>query len=284
MPVTVNGEKIEESVIHNEIERLRPDYEKTFPSQSAEETEQTLIEWSRENVIERVLLAQKAKAEIADEPEKVEKIFEGMKNRFQEAAQKFEQLEALGEEKLKEVITQQMRVGKLLEQVRKDAPKPTEEEMMEYFEQNRDRFKTPLRVHIAHMVKHVNWQMNPDSAKIILQQAKAELQSGVMFEALVRRYSDCPENDGDLGYVSPGIMVKEFEDIVFNLAPKQVSDIFKTRFGFHIAKCYDRKEPQPLEFDKVKDSIEKELTAGKQEKAVENFIDELKEKAAIEID
>jgi len=53
MAFIVNGERIEDSVIKQEVERLRPDYERVFVDQEPKERETQLLDWSRENVISR---------------------------------------------------------------------------------------------------------------------------------------------------------------------------------------------------------------------------------------
>ena len=62
MAFVVNGEKIEDLAIKGEIERLRPDYERVFADQEPAEREAQLLDWSKENVIERVLINQEAKS------------------------------------------------------------------------------------------------------------------------------------------------------------------------------------------------------------------------------
>ena len=47
MALIVNGEKIEDSAIQQEAERLRPDYERVFADQETEEREAQLLDWSR---------------------------------------------------------------------------------------------------------------------------------------------------------------------------------------------------------------------------------------------
>ena len=58
MTLIVNGEKIEDSLIQQEVERLRPHYEKVFRDQDPKEQKAQLFDWSRENVIERLLINQ----------------------------------------------------------------------------------------------------------------------------------------------------------------------------------------------------------------------------------
>ena len=60
MAIIVNGERIEESQIRAEKERMRPRYRETFTEQTPEEQEAQLQEWAQENLIEQVLLRQAA--------------------------------------------------------------------------------------------------------------------------------------------------------------------------------------------------------------------------------
>ena len=55
MTLIVNGEKIEKTEIQQETERLRPRYEEVFADKDAKERESQLLEWSQENVVERVM-------------------------------------------------------------------------------------------------------------------------------------------------------------------------------------------------------------------------------------
>jgi len=60
MAFTVNGELVEDSVIRAEASSLRPRYQEVAQNMDPIEAEMQLREWSRENVIERVLLRQEA--------------------------------------------------------------------------------------------------------------------------------------------------------------------------------------------------------------------------------
>ena len=96
------------------------------------------------------------------------------------------------------------------------------------------------------------------------------------------KYTDCPDSGGDLGYVVRGQLVEEFEDVVFHLNVDQVSDVFRTRFGFHIAKLYDRQPPAIPPLKAIRGQIVDEVKEQKREQALGDYLDALRSKAMVE--
>ena len=283
MTLIVNGEKIEDSLIQQEVERLRPHYEQVFRDQDPKEQRAQLFDWSRENVIERVLVNQEAKNIDAGIPQaRIESALEQVKKQYQNQGQSPQQLSAEDEEKIKEDIKSQMRVEWMLQDVCKDIPGPSEKAVLEFYNENKEQFKSAEQVRVAHIVKHINWQTDEATAHNIIRKAQDALKNGAVFETLVAKYSDCPENGGDLGYITRGQMVEEFEDVVFNLGVNEASDVFRTRFGFHIAKLYDRKPAVIPAIKEVKKQVVSELKGQMRSKAIDEFVDRLKSKAKIE--
>jgi peptidyl-prolyl cis-trans isomerase SurA len=68
------------------------------------------------------------------------------------------------------------------------------------------------------------------------------IQNGEDFESLAREFSEDPSREfgGDLGYISRGSMLKEIEDVAFNLETGEVSKPFWSSSGLHIVKLEDR--------------------------------------------
>jgi len=283
MALIVNGERIEDSAIKQEVERLRPDYEQVFKDQSKEEREAQLLDWSRENVLERVLIDQEARKNAPEISEQeVESAFAELKGRYEDIQQLYRDFHTTDEREVKEQIKLLMRVERRLEEVCKNLPEPSEAEIRQYYEENQEQFTYGEQARVAHIVRYVNWQSGEEVAYEAIKQAKEELDRGVPFEVVVDKYTDCADSGGDLGIVMRGQMVEEFEDVVFSLAAGQVSDIFRTRFGYHIAKVYDRKPPTVAKLEEVRAEILKALRERMQEQAINDFIDGLKSKARIE--
>ncbi|MHC4571584.1 MAG: peptidylprolyl isomerase [Planctomycetota bacterium] len=283
MTLFVNGEKIEDWQVQQEVERLRPSYEKTFADMPDKERQAQLLDWSRENVIEKVLINQQAQNNSEQIPKaKVETAFNEIKNNCGGSEQLHKEFGTDNENEIKEHIELHMKVERLLQDVYKDIPEPSQEDILKFYEKNKEQFKSAEQVRVAHIVKHINGFTDEAAAFNAIRKAHDELTKGAVFEKLVTKYSDCPDNGGDLGYITRGQMVEEFEDVVFNLGANEVSGVFQSRFGFHIAKIYDRKSPVLRALEEVQDCIVNELREQRQRKAINEFIDRLKSKAKIE--
>lgn len=71
--------------------------------------------------------------------------------------------------------------------------------------------------------------------------ALQRIQDGEAFEIIATQMSDCPSGAmGELlGAIVPGQMVQPFEQVIFALTEGEVSPIFETEFGYHIAWRYN---------------------------------------------
>jgi parvulin-like peptidyl-prolyl isomerase len=70
-----------------------------------------------------------------------------------------------------------------------------------------------------------------------------DLKKGASFEKIAKEKSECPskKRGGSLGWFGRGKMVPEFEKAAFSLKKGELSDIVKTRFGYHIITVTDTK-------------------------------------------
>jgi peptidyl-prolyl cis-trans isomerase C len=65
---------------------------------------------------------------------------------------------------------------------------------------------------------------------------KAQIEKGSSFAELAKKHSKCPsgKEGGDLGEFSPGMMVPEFDKVVFSAEVGKVQGPVKTQFGYHL--------------------------------------------------
>ena len=282
MAIIVNGEKIEDSAIKQEVERLRPDYERVFSEQDPKEREAQLFDWSKENVIERVLINQEAQKNGGKIPEEeIESALAKIKEQYTDTKELYKALGVKDDAGIKEQIEMQMRVEQTLSEVCKDLPDPPKADIKEYYDKNSEQFKTSESARVAHIVKYVNWQTDEETAYNAIKEAHEELKNGAAFEAVVDKHTDCADNGGDLGTFPRGQMVEEFEHIVFSMAVGSVSEVFPSRFGFHIAKLLDRKAAEPAPLDEVREPIKERLAELARNEAIEKHLNGLRMKATV---
>ena len=134
----------------------------------------------------------------------------------------------------------------------------------------------------AHIVKNVDDKSDEATAREAMRKVEEEIARGDAFEDVADRHSDCPGNGGDLGYFARGQMVDEFDEVVFNMEPGGLSEVFRTSFGFHIAKLHEKKPAHLRNLQQAAEEIKEELLRRKHTKAVEDFVDRLKAAAEVQ--
>lgn len=168
---------------------------------------------------------------------------------------------------------------KLLSSIKKEVAPVTEEDIKLYFEENKAQFQTRKQIKARHIL------LNDEAeAKKVLKEAKAP---GADFAALAEKYSQdraTKNRGGDLGYFSPGRMVRQFEDVAFSLEkPGEISDVVKSPFGYHIIKLEDKKAAEPKSLAQVKGQIRRRISAQRRNEAQEEFLEEIKSRTQVEI-
>ncbi len=287
MALVVNGEVIDTATLSREAEGLRQRFERLSEEQrsqiatDAENLQRTAIEWARENVIEQTLLRQKAltdtRALDADALEgKVQQIVarQGGPDKLKEAG--------LNEASIRRDVEVRLKVDRLIESVTAKARQPKPKELAEAYRRQKQRFRTSEMIQAAHIVKHVENGVTPREAREAAEAIYKKLESGTAFSELADGESDCPGNGGDLGYFARGKMVQEFEDVVFGLPVGGTSGVFRTDFGYHIAKVLDRRPEGYRSFSEVRQELRQELLNERRTKLLEDYVDRLRESAQIE--
>lgn len=76
------------------------------------------------------------------------------------------------------------------------------------------------------------------------EELKNKILAGESFADVAKQFSSCPSSreGGDLGEFGPGMMVREFDEVVFSAEVNKVHGPVKTQFGYHLLEITSRTE------------------------------------------
>jgi len=273
----VNGEYIEEVAIRQERDLIRRRLREQTPEETGLAIETKALEWAQDNVIERVLLRQAALRYTASEPSPDQSAVTGETG----CATAPSHQSLIAHQSLTEGAPTDWRLAKLLESVTRDVPRPQTREVSDFYRKNQALFFRPECAHASHIVKNVDEGTTEAEARAAIETVAAELRKGRLFAELAEEYSDCPGGGGELGWFARGQMVEEFDAVVFALRPGDVSGIFQSPFGFHLAKLHQRRLAGILPLPEVYNRVEEMIVNRRREEVAACFLDELRAKAEI---
>ena len=104
---------------------------------------------------------------------------------------------------------------------------------------------TVMQTHSRHILLRPGGQLSQTAARAQLAEYKRQIEAGKAdFAKLAREHSqDASGPDGgDLGWVSPGMFVPEFEEVMNKLQLGQIADPMVSRFGVHLIQVLERRE------------------------------------------
>jgi len=167
-----------------------------------------------------------------------------------------------------------------LNQLRQTVP-VSDDELKARYQQDIQQYQVQNRVHVEHiLLMTVNSKTDAEieevrkKAEDVLKQA----QKGANFEDLAKKHSEDPgskDKGGDLGWLTQGQTVAEFEKTAFSLEKGKISGLVKTQYGFHIIKVLDKENAHTKPFEEVKDSIKTQMMLSKSDRQASDVADQL---------
>ena len=136
-----------------------------------------------------------------------------------------------------------------------------------------------------HILLKTSPDLSDDEARQKLEQLRQRIQAGEDFAALARTHSDDKGSGvrgGELGWVSPGMLVPEFEQELQALQTDQISAPFKTQFGWHIVQALERRQgPASSETERAR--VREALFRRRSDEEWEQWLRRLRDEAYVEI-
>ena len=156
---------------------------------------------------------------------------------------------------------------------------------------NRDGVKAKLagapveQTHVRHILMFVS-DLTPESEVVSrLNDIKHRIESGAADFATMARLTSVDNSatrGGDIGWISPGESVPEFEAAMNMLAAGEISEPVRTQFGYHLIQVIDRRKAQ-ASADRSRLAARMALREKKLAEAVYNWQREMRDRAYVEI-
>jgi peptidyl-prolyl cis-trans isomerase SurA len=143
---------------------------------------------------------------------------------------------------------------------------------------------TVTQTHARHILLRPSGQLSQTAARAQLAEYKRQIEAGKAdFAKLAREHSQDasgPEG-GDLGWVSPGMFVPEFEEVMNKLQLGQLADPLVSRFGVHLIQVLERREA-PVSERELRDLARNQLREKKYEETYQLWAQEIRGRAYVE--
>ena len=136
---------------------------------------------------------------------------------------------------------------------------------------------------MRHILVRVNEVTSESEAKAKIDRVKDRIDGGAKFadQAKVNSEDASSGKGGDLGWVSPGDTVPEFEQAMMKLKPGEMSAPVRTPFGWHLILVEERRTQDVTEARR-RDQARSAIRARKSDEQFTEFMRQVRDKAYVE--
>jgi len=138
--------------------------------------------------------------------------------------------------------------------------------------------------HARHILIKVNEVTSEAGAKTKIERVRDRIESGAKFEDQARLSSEdgSASKGGDLGWISPGDTVPDFERAMEKLKIDEVSPPVRTPFGWHLIQVLERRT-QDVTAERRREQARSAIRQRKSEEAFQDWVRQMRDRAYVEI-
>jgi peptidyl-prolyl cis-trans isomerase SurA len=282
---TVDEEIITFSELKEKLAPVIEHYNKIYSGKELEDIlKKTKEDTLNELIEEKILLINAEKSNIEVTEEEVDRYIEELKGSFSTPEEFYAEIEKDGITlaDLKEKTKSRIKISKFIKLVIFKDVRITEEEIANFYEENKDSFLMPGQVRISHIL--IKTSGNNDAEKRI-EEIFQKLESGGDFSTLAKLYSEGPNasSGGDLGFVYMEELHPQIKEAITKIEVGKYTKPILTPAGYHIIKLEARKLPQYKPISEVKDLIREKLYNLKMGEAYKTWMEKAKKDVEIVI-
>jgi hypothetical protein len=182
-----------------------------------------------------------------------------------------------------EEMTERAAIRRAERHLTRHVPRPSRQEVQRIYQDNPSMFHQPERWLVSQIVRLAEGEEERQAAREALAPALDELRRGKPFAVTAERYSDCKGGGGTLGWLMRGDTVPEFEENVFLLNRRRVSDIFETTFGLHIAIVQDYKPAGLQPLDEIRLELARRIFDDRRQSVLDQALEEIFRGATVQV-
>jgi peptidyl-prolyl cis-trans isomerase C len=242
---TIDGEKITLEEFNRELDRIPANMKMLVLTQSGKQN------FLDRYIVKRLLMEEAKKENIEKEKEYQDRLVD---------------------------IREQLLIESLLKKKVTTNINPTDAELKDYYEKNKDKFKTGQEIDTRQILVKTEKEAN---------EIRGKLNKGEDFGELAKQYSIDPtakSTGGAIGFHGKGTLLPEYEAAAFKLTKVgQISAPIKTQLGYHIIQLQGTKPPAYTPFEEVKEFIKQRIVQERQNDVLEKYVADLKSKAKITV-
>jgi peptidyl-prolyl cis-trans isomerase C len=212
------------------------------------------------------------------------------KGRFGTPAEFEEAMKSAGvtEKDLTEITRKDIVISNYIEKKIASTITVSDDDVKNFYNENKEQLKEEPQVKASHILIGVDATASAEVKQKAKEKAEAllkEIKGGKDFAEAAKANSTCPskEQGGDLGFFGKGQMVPQFEQAAFAMKPGEISTVVETQFGYHIIKVTDKKDGEAPKLEEIKDKIATFLKGQRTQKAVFDFVTNLRKEAKVEV-
>src|SRR5437764_6149185 len=148
---------------------------------------------------------------------------------------------------------------------------------------NRDQPTVVDQSHVRHILIKVNEATSEAEGKVKIERLRERIIGGAKFEELARVNSEdaTSARGGDLGWISPGDTVPDFERAMDKLAFHELSVPVRTPFGWHLIEVIERRK-QDITQERRREQARQALRQRKSEEQFQEFVRQTRDRAYVE--
>ena len=139
------------------------------------------------------------------------------------------------------------------------------------------------QTHVRHILIKTSELVPESEAKSRLLEIKKQIENGADFTEQAKHNSEdgSAAQGGDLGWISPGDTVPEFEEAMNALKPGQVSGAVQSGFGWHLIQMLERRSAD-VSVEQKKQQARMAIRSFKSDEAFQDWLRQLRDRAYVE--